>query len=215
VADVLTEHGAAGLTARVVLVLDASLTMGWLYEHGVVGRLVERMAAVATRLDGGREVAAWTFAANPARLPDLRLDELPQWIDLHVRVGSTRKQRGLRPGQIDMGKVGAFNDEPKAIAEVHRFVRRRPDVRATLVLFLSDGGISRHSEIERKLRASAAHPVFWQFVGLSEADYGVLPHLGRTMDNVGFFAVDDIEALPDPVLYDRLLSEFARSVNRS
>ncbi|MBB5119782.1 hypothetical protein AF335_12630 [Streptomyces eurocidicus] len=31
---------------------------------------------------------------------------------------------------------------------------------------------------------------------------------GRRVDNVGFFAVDDIGAVPDTELYDRLLSEF-------
>jgi hypothetical protein len=31
---------------------------------------------------------------------------------------------------------------------------------------------------------------------------------GRRVDNVGFFAVDDISTVPDQELYDRLLSEF-------
>ncbi|MFF3150443.1 VWA domain-containing protein, partial [Streptomyces sp. NPDC057927] len=31
---------------------------------------------------------------------------------------------------------------------------------------------------------------------------------GRRVDNVGFFAVDDISGVPDPELYDRLLSQF-------
>ncbi|MCO1656831.1 VWA domain-containing protein [Pseudonocardia humida] len=207
-ATALAEHGAADLTARVVLVLDASLTTEWLYEHGVMARVVERLAAVAARLDGG-EVAAWTFAADPARLPDLRLDELPRWIELHVRVGSRHKQRGLLPGQVDMGEVGVFNDEPKALAEVRRFVRRGP--RPTLVLFVSDGGITRDQEIRRQLRSAGAATAFWQFVGISDADYGVLPELARTMAHVGFFAVDDVDAVPDPQLYDRLVADFARS----
>ena len=31
---------------------------------------------------------------------------------------------------------------------------------------------------------------------------------GRRVDNVGFFAVDDIDLVSDPDLYDRLLTEF-------
>jgi hypothetical protein len=80
------------------------------------------------------------------------------------------------------------------------------------VLFFSDGGVYRNSEIEEQLRAAATEPIFWQFVGLGRAGFGVLERFdtlpGRTVDNVGFFAVDDIERVPDAELYDRLLSEF-------
>lgn len=54
-------------------------------------------------------------------------------------------------------------------------------------------------------------PVFWQFVGLGQSNYGVLERFdalpGRRVDNVGFFAVDAISTLPDQGPYDRLLSE--------
>jgi hypothetical protein len=54
--------------------------------------------------------------------------------------------------------------------------------------------------------------VFWQFVGVGKASYGVLEKLdtltGRTVDNAGFFAVDDLDSLQDDQLYSRLLSEF-------
>lgn len=87
VAVSLSKHGAAGITARVVLVLDASGSMSFLYSKGVVADVVERMAAVAAQLDDDGEMQAWTFASNPARLPDLPLGDLPKWLRLHVRVG--------------------------------------------------------------------------------------------------------------------------------
>ncbi|WP_214403278.1 VWA domain-containing protein [Pseudonocardia lacus] len=210
VRDSLAAHGLEHVRARIVLVLDASLSMGWLYEHGVVARLVERVAVLGEHLGG--QVQAWTFAAKPARLPDLWLDDPGRWSALHARVGSTRRrQRGLQPGQVDMGRVGAFNNEPKAIAEIRKTIDRdrTEDPRPTLVLFCSDGGITRDDDIRRQLRSAASVPAFWQFVGLSDADYGALPDLARWMDNVGFFAVDDIDAVPDPELYDRLLADFA------
>ena len=108
VAISLVKAGAPTLTARVVLVLDASGSMARLYSTGVVTATVERMAAVSAQLDEDGSMQAWTFATNPARLPDLELAELPEWLDLHVRVGSMFKQKPkkLRPGQLDMGKVG-------------------------------------------------------------------------------------------------------------
>ncbi|MFE2047500.1 VWA domain-containing protein [Streptomyces sp. NPDC059459] len=217
VAVSLSKHGAAGATARVVLVLDASGSMSFLYSKGVVADVVERMAAVAAQLDDDGEMQAWTFASNPARLPDLRLGELPEWLRLHVRVGEISlfrrgRKKGLHPEQVDMRAVGIQNEEQKVIAEVRAFVRDHPATAPTLVLFFSDGGVYRNAEIERELREAVEEPVFWQFVGLGRSDYGVLERFdtlpGRRVDNVGFFAVDDIGTVPDPELYDRLLSEF-------
>lgn len=219
VAVSLEKHGAAGVTARVVLVLDASGSMSFLYSKGVVADVVERMAAVAAQLDDDGVMQAWTFASHPARLPDLGLGELPEWLELHVRVGelslfrrSKKPRKGLRPGQVDMRAVGIQNEEQKVIAEVRTYVREHPATDPTLVLFFSDGGVYRNKEIEKELLEAVEEPVFWQFVGLGRSNYGVLERFdtlpGRRVDNVGFFAVDDISDVPDPELYDRLLSEF-------
>ncbi|MBL3665106.1 VWA domain-containing protein [Streptomyces sp. M2CJ-2] len=217
VAVSLSKHGAAEITARVILVLDASGSMAPQYSRGVVADVVERMAAVAAQLDDDGEMQAWTFASHPARLPDLRLGELPDWLRLHVRVGEMSlfrrgRKKGLDPRQVDMREVGIQNEEQKVIAEVRSFVGNNPAAAPTLVLFFSDGGVYRNAEIERELREAVEEPVFWQFVGLGRSNYGVLERFdtlpGRRVDNVGFFAVDDISTVPDPELYDRLLSEF-------
>jgi stress response protein SCP2 len=219
VAVSLSKRGATGVRARVILVLDASGSMAFLYSRGVVADVVERMAAVAAQLDDDGEMQAWTFASNAARLPDLRLGELPEWLRLHVRVGEIslfrrgkKPRKGLEPGQVDMRTVGIQNEEQKAIAQVREYVRENPAAAPTLVLFFSDGGVYRDSAIERELRAAVEEPIFWQFVGLGRSNYGVLERFdtlpGRRVDNVGFFAVDDISTVPDQELYDRLLSEF-------
>ena len=219
VAVSLRKHGALGVRARVVLVLDASGSMSGLYFKGVVADVVERMVAVAAELDDDGVMQAWTFASHAARLPDLSPGELPEWLELHVRVGeltlfrrSRKARKGLRPGQVDMRAVGIQNEEQKVIAEVRTYVREHPAADPTLVLFFSDGGVYRNKEIEQELREAVEEPVFWQFVGLGRSNYGVLERFdqlpGRRVDNVGFFAVDDIAGLPDPELYDRLLSQF-------
>ncbi|MDX2542913.1 VWA domain-containing protein [Streptomyces sp. WI04-05B] len=219
VAVSLRKLGAAGVTARVILVLDASGSMSFLYSKGVVADVVERMAAVAAQLDDDGDMQAWTFASNAARLPDLRLADLPEWLRLHVRVGQIslfrrgkKPGKGLEPGQVDMRTVGIQNEEQKAIAQVRGYVRENPAAVGTLVLFFSDGGVYRNAVIERELREAVEEPIFWQFVGLGRSNYGVLERFdtlsGRRVDNVGFFAVDDISTVPDQELYDRLLSEF-------
>lgn len=218
VAVSLEKHGVAGVVARVILVLDASGSMAPLYTRGVVTDVVERMAAVAAQLDDDGEMQAWTFATNALRLPDLRIGELPDWLRLHVRGGQValfrrnKPPRGLQPGQVDMRAVGIQNEEQKAIAQVRAYVRENPVAAPTLVLFFSDGGVYRNEAIEQQLREAVEEPIFWQFVGLGQSNYGVLERFdtlpGRRVDNVGFFAVDDISTVPDAELYDRLLSEF-------
>lgn len=211
----LRKAGADGLTARVVLVLDASGSMGRLYARGTVASVVERMAAVAAQLDDDGLLQAWTFASNPARLPDLQVGDMPQWISLHVRVGEMKlfgRRRQLAPGQVDMAAVGIQNEEQKVIADVRSHVRAHPEPVPTLVLFFSDGGVYRNAEIEQQLRAAVDEPVFWQFVGVGNARFGVLEQLdtltGRRVDNVGFFRVADLDSIDDADLYDRLLREF-------
>ncbi len=218
VAVSLAKHGATGVRARVILVLDASGSMSALYSRGTVASVVERMAAVVAQLDDDGAMQAWTFASNPARLPDLWLGELPQWLQLHVRVGEIsllrpkKRKKGLVDEQVDMRLVGIQNEEQKVIAEVRSYVRENRTADPTLVLFFSDGGVYRNAQIEQQLREAVEEPVFWQFVGLGRASYGVLERFdtlpGRRVDNVGFFAVDDIEKVSDEELYDRLLSEF-------
>lgn len=82
----------------------------------------------------------------------------------------------------------------------------------TLVLFFTDGGFSKRAEITGLMQRASTLPAFWQFVGLGEANYGLLKHLdtldGRVVDNAGFFALDDIDAIDDRELYRRLLGEF-------
>ncbi|MEV6065828.1 VWA domain-containing protein [Nocardia sp. NPDC052001] len=224
VAVSLAKHGVQQLNARVILVLDASGSMTPLYDKQLVHRVVERMAAVAAQLDDNGAMQAWTFASNPARLPDLTIADMPQWISLHVRCGQLslfggrKRGRTLQPGQVDMKAVGIQNEEQKVIAEVRNYVRAEPQHGPTLVLFFSDGGVYKNREIEQELRAAVEEPIFWQFVGLgTRSGYGVLERLdtmaGRRVDNVGFFAVDDIDQITDPELYDRLLTEFPAWIN--
>lgn len=96
---------------------------------------------------------------------------------------------------------------------------RLPDLVADLPVWSSlhvrCGEISlfnRNRQIEEQMRAAAPEPIFWQFVGLGRAGFGVLEHLdtltGRLVDNVGFSSVDDVEKISDADLYDQLLAEF-------
>ena len=137
----LSKRGAAGIQARVIVVLDASGSMHGLYKRGVVAQAVERMAAVAAQLDDDGTMQVWAFASLARQLPDLIIADLPRWLPAHV---------SARPKD-----VGGSNNEPVVIDQVRRWLAANPAPDPTLVLFFSDGGVHRNAEIERQLRAAA------------------------------------------------------------
>ena len=198
VAVVLTKHRASGLRCRVVLVLDVSGSTGSLYRKGVFARAVERVAPVAAQVDDGAEMQAWAMGAEARRLDDITIATLPDWIEEYARKRFTG--------------AGGWNNEAATIEDVARWVRENPLDVPTLVLFFHDGGVTDDRGTERAVRAVAGDPVFWQFIGLGRSNYGILQRLdtltGRPHDNTGFFALDDIDQVPDAELYERLLAEF-------
>jgi len=226
VSVLLTQAGIAGRRARIAVVLDASGSMFRLYQQGTVARVVERLAAVAANLDDDATLDVWSYATNPLSLPPLHVDALADWIPLYVRTKSistgaggarATKQReaaALAAGQPvpDWASIGGQNDEAKVMQLVLDHYQPMPSPPPVLVVFITDGGLYRSKEIEKLLRSSSALPVFWQFVGVGKASYGVLEKLdtlsGRTVDNAGFFAVDDLDEIQDEQLYSRLLGEF-------
>ncbi|WP_233549834.1 VWA domain-containing protein [Cellulomonas rhizosphaerae] len=194
----LRKKGASGLKARVIGVLDVSGSTAGMYRRGVFARAVERVMPVAAAMDDDAEMQMFLMGARALRVDDLQVGDLPQWLAAYT---------AKRPAD-----AGGTNNEPAAIEEVLRFVATQsPDV-PTLVLFFHDGGVTDNRRTEAAIRAAVPSPVFWQFIGLGRSNYGILARLddlaGRAVDNTGFFALDDIDAVPDSELYDRLVHEF-------
>lgn len=194
----LTKKGAAGLRARVIGVLDVSGSTSGLFRRGVFARAVERIMPVAAALDDDAEMQMFLMGARGVRVDDLQVGDLPQWLERYT----TR-----RPTE-----AGGTNNERAAIEEVLAYVATQSADVPTLVLFFHDGGVTDNRGTEAAIRAAVPAAVFWQFIGLGRASYGILERLddlrGREVDNTGFFALDDIDAVPDGDLYDRLLGEF-------
>ncbi len=212
---VLTKAGITGLKARVMVVMDASGSMGSLYGRGTVQETLERLIPVAARLDDNNAMEFWYYADRFARMGDLDEDSV-----LGVAGTQMPQITGVVPA---VKKIGYGNNEPPVMQDVlsvHRDAASEDraegtPVMPTLVLFITDGGISGGTsrQIEKIIKDSAREALFWQFVGLGNANYGVLAKLdtlqGRVIDNSGFFAVDDIDRISDEQLYTRMLSEFA------
>ncbi len=200
---VLKTLGAAQERARIVLVLDKTGSMYDEYQAGIVHRVVERMVPVATQLDDDGSLECYLYAVDFAKLPDLRVEDLERWMAEFIHIDGVH-------GGIDYRRIGGYNDEIPIMNEIIRTVEGQ--TLPTLVLFFTDGGFTKKREITKLMQRAANLPAFWQFVGIGRNNFGVLTKLdemtGRVVDNVGFFAVTDIDRIDDAELYRRLLSEF-------
>lgn len=200
----LEKKGAAGLQARVMLVMDASGSMSGLYQKGKVQDTLERLVPVAMQLDDNGEMEFFYYASRYSKQPNLTAQNV---------VG--------RVGRKYHSRDGFGNNEPPVMNAVLKEHRAERSALPTLVLFITDGGIDPHTsrEIEQILKGSAGEALFWQFVGLGNANYGILERFdtltGRVLDNSGFFAVDDLDRVSDAQLYDRLLTEFPDWVRKA
>lgn len=223
---VMEKAGIPHQRARVGVVLDASGSMFATFRCGAVARAVERLAAVAARLDDDGSLDAWAYATKPLALPPLAVESMATWIPLYVRTksigtgaGGAKETKAREAAARQAGvpvpnwsAIGGTNDEPAVMRSVADHYRRLPSPPPALVIFLSDGGVHKNAEIEAILRETSTLPLFWQFVGVGGKSYGVLRKLdvlgGRLVDNAGFFAIDDLDMVSDDELYARLLGEF-------
>ncbi|SDO79264.1 Stress response protein SCP2 [Nakamurella panacisegetis] len=203
VAKVLMTKGAQNERARIVLVLDKTGSMADEYAAGIVHRVIERMVPVAIQLDDDGSLECYLYAVKFAKLPDIRVEYLERWMADFIHMS------GVHQG-INYRDIGGYNDEIPIMNEIINSLAGQQG--PTLVLFFTDGGFTKKKEITNLIKKASGLPAFWQFVGIGNNNFGVLTKLdemtGRTVDNVGFFPVTDIDRIDDGELYRRLLHEF-------
>lgn len=209
----LAKHGMSDERADVLMVIDASGSMASLYMDGTVQETVERIVPVALRLDDDGQLDTYFYASECRQVDPLNVATMAGFIKREMpHPGYTPSGRGGFLARKN-GAIGYGNNEPvvmKAILQNEPRSRTKP----LLVIFVTDGGIdgATSNVIKDILRKSSKQAIFWQYVGVGNANYGVLRDLdtidGRVVDNAGFFAIDDLSRITDDDLYDRLLSEF-------
>ena len=190
------QHGIEGQRAQVVLVLDISASMNALYQSGVIQRVIERILGLAVTFDDDGQIDLLLFGTNAYPLPPVTLDEIAGYVERVILARYKIRE--------------ATNYAPPL-----RLIRdqyRSPQPAPVFVIFLTDGSNADRRESAEAIRELSSQPVFVQFVGIGKEDFPFLRKLdelpGRVIDNAGFMAVDDLDAIQDAELYDRLLNEF-------
>ncbi|MDG6107481.1 VWA domain-containing protein [Dactylosporangium aurantiacum] len=197
VAVSLVKSGLDARTFRVVLAIDCSGSTKKLFRSGVMQRSLERMVVIADLLDDNGEMEVWFFGDYPVRSAPVRVATAADYLDRQA---------------ADKKRAEGGNFEPRVMKEILDWTAAEPSPHPTLVLFWSDGGVHAEKQITELLVRASNRPVYWMFLGLGVADYGVLARLddvrGGVVDNAGFLPIDDIDLLSDDDLYGQIFGTF-------
>jgi hypothetical protein len=195
----LVNSGLDDRTFRVVLAIDASGSMKAMYRNGTVQRSLERMVSIADVLDDDGQMEVWFFGDYPVRSAPVTVRTMADYVEANA-AAKKRAEGG--------------NFEPRAMKEIIDWTLGEPSPYPTLVLFWSDGGVHAEKRIVETLVRSSRLPIYWMFLGLGRADYGVLARLddvtGGVVDNAGFIPIDDIDRVADADLYSQIFGSFVR-----
>ena len=202
---VLEKKKLIGVVARVALVIDISRSMFSCYKEGKVQRVIDRIAAVAAKFDDDGVLDMWIFDHRFHRLPSVNENNYENYINREIL---DKHKQGLFDGKI----FGA-NDEPPVMKDVIKYYTEESKSEyPAFIVFISDGGIHKNKDIKQIMIESSRYPLFWQFIGIGNANYGILEKLdtmpGRVVDNANFFSLDDVDKISDEELYNKLLNEF-------
>ena len=195
----LEKKNLQNVIAKVVVVLDRSGSMYRQYRDGDVQRAMNKLLPIALMFDDDGELDAWAFAQKSIHLSSINLDNINDYL-INEKYGWNRWD------------IGGVNNEPVVMEDIIDMYEKSNE--PVYIIFISDGGIYKKGPIKKLLIKSSSKPIFWQFVGIGGSDYGILEELDtmkkRVVDNADFFAIDNIDALSDEELYEKLLNEFPK-----
>lgn len=219
---ILDKNNIKNIKAQIVLVLDSTGSMRKLYKNNSIQELIEKMYAVADKLDDDGFLDVWIYDLKFRNLPDVSINNLDNYVEREIisKYGNDIFRKNNEPPVME-AVVKTYTKSNKEfrttpLQRILIFLRlykiKSTQSSPTLVIFITDGGVKKNSEIKNIIISSSNSPLFWQFVGFGNANYGILRDLdkleGRDIDNSGFFAIDDYEKISDEELYERLMEEF-------
>lgn len=204
--------GLGDQKAEVVLIMDKSGSMDWLYKNGFVTRTCERLFPLALAFDDDGEMPLIGFHNSAKKVLNVTESNFDQIIPELNKLswGGTYYEKPLNIIKEDYsnkktGIMGMFSKSSQK--------RKYP----VYVMFITDGNNDDQAATERIIKELATAPVYIQFVGIGNAKFSFLEKLddlsGRERDNCGFFQANDLDKLSDTDLYSLMLKEFPAFVS--
>ena len=217
----------SGITAQVVVVLDYSGSMSSLYNNGTVQQTLNRLIPLGLTFDDNGAVEVFLFQNDFRQMSAMNLSNYADYIDAVVRKSSYTMGGTCYAPVLDAVINGAKVSQTETVEtkglfgfkknkEVVKLVHQPGlvnDAVPTYVLFITDGANSDETKTTKLLQSVCEKNVFIQFVGIGNDSFRYLEQLdtlpNRSRDNTGFCRMSDLTAIPDDVLYTKVLEEFA------
>lgn len=199
----LEKKSLSGATAKVVLVLDISASMGGRYRNGEVDRLVQRVLGMGLNMDDDGSIEVYAFGTGAYRIGIADADNyktfVPDMLRKRSLEGSTHYGATIRMIREDFGSQADFGRIP------------------IYCLVVTDGDTNDKELTERQIKEASSEGIFWQFVGIGgsgifSSGFDFLEKLddlrGRKVDNCDFFSVPSADKPTDTELYDMMMKEY-------
>jgi stress response protein SCP2 len=199
----LEKKSLTGATAKVVLVLDISGSMGGRYSSGEVDRLVQRVLGLGLNMDDDGSIEVYAFGTGAYRIGVADAGNyktfVPDMLRKRSLEGSTHYGATIKMIREDFGSQSDFGQVP------------------VYVMFVTDGDTNDKSLTERMIKEASSEGIFWQFMGIGgssifSSGFDFLEKLddlrGRKVDNCDFFSVPSADTPTDAELYDKLMGEY-------
>lgn len=190
--------------AQVIVALDLSYSMSNILKNGVLEETFNRLLPLAMQFDddGSLDVIPFNDKAYA--------DEKP--------FTQENKNRYLKE-LLFKHYLGESSYTPVIQKIADKYSNAGKSEPPVYVLFITDGDCKDENQAEAAIRQTENKAIFWQFIGVHEklSRFGFLNKLdtmsNRTIDNVNFLHIPDIEKMKDPDLYKALLKEFPQWIN--
>ncbi|MBF0336272.1 MAG: VWA domain-containing protein [Nitrospirae bacterium] len=197
--------------ARVAMAIDVSASMEHLFDNGVVQRACERLLALAVKFDDNGAIDIFIFDHRDHEVGELHQSKFYGFVENAI----LKKFQGKIWGATSY--AGVIRRITKKYTTTPGFwgslVGKKPlPQEPAYVLFVTDGDNGDKNDTESAITDASKEAIFWQFVGIGKSTFSFLERLdtmpGRFIDNANFFKLNDLDAISDDELYDRLLAEF-------
>lgn len=200
----LEKRGLGQHRAKVALCLDISGSMDKMYRSGIVQEFVERILALGCRLDDDGSIDVFLFGEFGHQPDPISINDFNGYVN---RITKKYPLEGNTKYSVAIELVRKFYTD-------YKFERTKPVKQEipTYVMFLTDGQPADKAQATLALRNASFEPIFWQFMGIGNADFSYLQKLddleGRYIDNANFFGVSDLQSMSDDALYEKLTNEY-------
>jgi len=238
VENLVRSKGAQGQKARVVFVIDRSVSIKHLFDDGTIQKTAERLVPMAMAFDTAQSLEVYTFEDSYKKLGEkVTPSNMTGFVDRmtqNIDYGGTQYAPIISALMTDSGasatksitylkasKTGLFGffgakNEKEERETIHIHPNGLTDT-PMLVIFITDGDCDDEMNAQRLIIEAAKYPMFFQFVGLqgaSKPSFKFLKNLdtmkGRFIDNANFVEIhpSDLRSQTDDKFYKMLLSEF-------